>query len=115
MGKVGAVQYMGCMHPICRESSGRVLDQGYVVTELHCIAAGSFDAGVGQQSDHNHLAYPMLLKMEVETGVRKAVLGPMFLDDDIARLRHKIGMPFAAPAVFRKNLLLPEASWSGFG
>jgi hypothetical protein len=109
MGEVWAVQLVRCVHPVPGEGCGCVLHQGYVVAELHRIAAGSFDAGVGQQADHDHPVDSVLLELEVEIGVGKAVLGPVLLDDDVDRLRHEIGMPFAPPCAFGKNLPLARS------
>jgi hypothetical protein len=39
-------------------------------------------------------------QQHVEIGIRKAAGPPMFVDDNIARLRREIRMPFAAPAPF---------------
>jgi hypothetical protein len=39
--------------------------------KLRREAAGAFDAGVGQQADHDHLHDPLLLQPEIKFGVRE--------------------------------------------
>jgi hypothetical protein len=50
----------------------------------------------------------VLLELEVEVGVRETALGPMFLDDDGARLRREIRVPLATP--FAPGKLDPRAT-----
>src|SRR6202020_696872 len=45
--------------------------------------------------------------------VGEATLGPMLLDDDVARLRHEVGMPLAAPATLREGLQLLYLALAG--
>jgi hypothetical protein len=99
MREVWALQFMRGTHPIHTKNRGRILYQGHVIAKFHCVATGRFDAGIGDQPDHDHLTEPMLLQLHVEIGVRKTVLAPMLFDDDVARLRREIGMPLPAPAM----------------
>lgn len=86
MGEGRAVQLMCGAHHFLGEGCGCILDQGDVIAKLHREAAGGFDAGVGQQADHDHPDDPLLLQPEIKIGVRKTALPPMFLDDDVAFL-----------------------------
>src|ERR1700756_221170 len=80
------VDGMGGVHCFMAESSGRVLDQGDVVPELHTEAASRLDAGVGYHADQNDAADAVLFELKIEIGIREAARSPMLLDNDIARL-----------------------------
>jgi hypothetical protein len=94
------------VYPVHAEGRGRVLHQRDVVPELRRESAGGFDARVGQQANHDDFGDPVLLQQHVEIGIRKAAGPPMFVDDNIARLRREIRMQFAAPAPFGEHLPL---------
>ena len=47
-----------------------------------------------------------LLQLSIEISVGKAALRPVFASYDVAFLRHEIGVPLAAPAVFGENPML---------
>src|SRR6516225_9987729 len=73
-----------------------------MITELGTPSRGGLDTGVRGHADDD-LLDAALLEVEVEVGVGKAVLAPMLLDHDVARLRCELRMPFAAPRAFRKD------------
>jgi hypothetical protein len=75
-----------------------------VIAEFHRETAGGLDARIGQQTDHPD-DFP-LLQPEIQVGVRKTALAPMFLDDNVACLRCEFGMPLAAPSSFGEALQL---------
>jgi hypothetical protein len=99
------------VHPVHAEGRGRVLYQRDVVPELHRESAGGFDARVGQQANHDDFGDPVLLQQHVEIGIRKAAGPPMFLDDNIARLRRKSGC-HSPPQLPLANTYVSEACCS---
>jgi len=86
------------MHVLVTERSGRVADQGHVITQLLGEAAGGINAGVGEQTDGNDMRDATLLEMKIEIRIGEAALGPVLFDNDVASLRHEVGVPLAAPA-----------------
>ena len=103
------------MHVLVTERGGRVADQGHVITQLHGEAAGGLNAGVGEQTDGNDMRDAMLLEMKIEIRIGEAALGPVLLDEDLASLRHEVGMPLTAPASLAKVCRFCTARWLGFG
>ena len=97
MGVRRAVEFMGGVHHFRLESGRGVAHQGDVVAEFLCVTSSGFDAGVGEQTDDDHVGNALLLEAEIQVGIGKAAGTPMLLNDDVAVLRRKIGMPFAAP------------------
>ena len=103
------------MHELVAERGGRVTDQGHVITQLHGEAAGGLNAGVGEQTDGNDMRDAMLLEMKIEIRIGEAALGPVLFDDEVASLRHEVGMPLTAPASLAKVCRFCTARWLGFG
>ena len=68
-------------------NGGRALYQGGVEIQFHHVATRRLDAGIGDQADQDHPGNAVLPELDVEVGVREAVLVPMFLSDDTAQLR----------------------------
>ena len=103
------------MHHLLADRGGRVADQGHVIAQLHGVSGSGLNAGVGEQADGNDMrdAAPLELKIEVSFG--KAALGPVLLDEDLASLRHEVGMPLTAPASLAKVCRFCTARWLGFG
>ena len=70
-------------HAFWVECGGAVLHQGYMITQLHPVAAGGLDTAAGDQPDQDDLLDAMLLELGVEIGVGEAALRPVLVDDDI--------------------------------
>src|SRR5258708_3965720 len=79
------------------ECGGCIAHQGHVIAQLHGEAGGGLYASVGEQADGNNMRHPALLELKIKVGTGKAAVGPVLLDDDVAGLRHKVGMPVPAP------------------
>ena len=53
---------------------------------------------LAKQANHDDFGDPVLLQQHVEIGIRKAAGPPMFLDDNIARLRREIRNAIRRPS-----------------
>ncbi len=82
MREAWAVQLVRGAHHFFAEGRRGILDQRDVIAKLHREAAGGFDAGVGQQADHNHLDNLLPLQPEIQVGVRKAASGGLLVEAD---------------------------------
>lgn len=60
---------MGGVHRLVGESRRGVANQRDVIAELHGVARGGLDAGIGEQSDHDHMRDALLFQQHVEVGV----------------------------------------------
>jgi hypothetical protein len=74
-----------------------------VEIQFHHVATCRLDAGTGDQADQNHPRNAVLPELDVEAGVREAVLVPMFLSDDTAQLRRAIAMHLLSQLSFAKT------------
>ena len=97
VGESRAVQFVCGAHHFLAERGRCIAHERDVIAQFHRKAAGGFNAGIGKQTDDDHVRDALLFQLKVEIGVGKAALGPVLLDDDVAFLRHEVGMPFAAP------------------
>src|ERR1700732_97841 len=91
------VDFVRGMQRLGAECRCRVPPQRDVVAKFSAATGGRLNAGVRHHSYHDDLLDTALLELEVKVGVSKSVLAPMLLNDDVAWLRHQIGMPVAAP------------------
>ena len=71
-----------------------------MIPELGTSARGRLDAGVRRHANEDDLLDAALLEVEVEVSISNAVLAPMRLDHDVARLRCQFRMPLTAPGAF---------------
>ena len=112
---MGAVQLMSGVHHFVREGGGGVAHKRHVIAELHREPGGRFNAGIGQQPDYDHMRDAFLLQQEIQVGIGEAALPPMLLCDEVAGLRRKVRVPFAAPFAARKTVALHDQSLSRVG
>ena len=98
------VQLMRGVRHLLREGSRRIGDQGHMIAQFHREAARGFNARIGQEANDDDLLDAILLELLVEVRVGKTALSPMFLDNDVAGLRHEIWVPFATPGALCESL-----------
>ncbi len=92
------------MHAVFAEGRRGVFDERDVIAKLDRVAAGGFNAGVGQQTDDDHFGDAALPQQKIQIGVREAASSPVLFGDNVARLRRKVQMLFAAPRTGGKHL-----------
>ena len=97
MSESRAVQFVSGAHHFSGESGRRIPHERDVIAQFHGEPTRGFNACIRQQADHDHVCDALLFELEVEIGVSKAALPPVFLNDDVAFLRHKVGMPITTP------------------
>ncbi len=85
------------------EGSGRILNQGDVIAQLHAEASGGFEAGVGDQADEDDLLDPALFEFGVQVGIGEAALRPVLVHDDISRPGTELGIELSTPAPDSSN------------
>lgn len=81
-----------------------------MLAEFHCVATGSFDAGVGQEAYYDHPVIRAALAGRQDRCWQNQS-GPSV--PGVVRLRHEIGMPFTAPGPFGKNLPFTRSNLIG--
>src|ERR1700712_4966603 len=84
-------------HSRMAERRGRVFYKRHMIAELHAKPGRGLNATVRDQSNKDDVLNAMLLELQIEIGIRKAALRPVFLDDHIAFLRTEFSIEFAAP------------------
>ena len=67
------------VHAFRLEGSGRILNQGDVVAELHAKASGALDAGVRYKADEDDFLDLPLFELGVEISIGEAALPPMHI------------------------------------
>ena len=65
------------------------------------------------EADDDQLMDAMLLELQIQVGVGETAGAPMFLRDDLARMRCEFGAEFAAPGAVLKVLRCHAALWIG--
>jgi hypothetical protein len=97
MSESWAVQFVSGVHHFLSESGCRIPHERDVIAQFHGEPTCGFNACIRQKADDDHVCHALLFELEVEIVVSKAALPPVFLNDDVAFLRHKVGMPFTTP------------------
>jgi hypothetical protein len=75
------------VHHFVRESGGGIAHQRHVIAELHGEPGCRLDAGIGEQSDDDHLRDALLLQQEIEVDICEPLgdLAPRYIVDVFRR------------------------------
>lgn len=100
---------------ISGECRGGISHQGDVVAKFLGVPGGGLDAGIGQQTDDDHVGYAPLLEAKIQVGVGKTARAPVLGNHDVTGFRGKIRVPFPPHSPRAKWCMCWILHWDGLG